>query len=91
VTRPHPGNIERAALEHAWEAALARADCERVLGVIPVNGNGAVLDPGLLFRLVQQGVAMEPLSYARFVQPGQAARTNNRTSAKEHPIDSFWA
>ena len=35
-----------------------------------------MFDPGLFFRLVQQVVAMEPISYARFVQPGQATRTN---------------
>ena len=39
VSRPHPDNIERAALEHAWEAGLARADCERIPGFIPVNGD----------------------------------------------------
>jgi len=50
-----------------------------------------VLDPGLFFRLVQQVAAMEPVSYARFVQSGQATRTYNRTSVKEHPIERFWA
>jgi hypothetical protein len=30
-------------------------------------------------------------SCARFVQPGQATRANNRTSVKEYPIDRFWA
>ena len=70
VAPSHENDAEGSALQHAGELAFAIADHERLMGLVPVQGNGRVgaflVVVGVVFVFVECEIAVRALVNSKF-------------------------